>query len=583
MRTMILDRRLALSAFLLAGLPAASLAAPPQILDRVPADADVVIAVRQVNDFLGDIDQINRLLGDQANPQILFATAMVRGMPGINLDADAAFVITVPRDLEDENAEPTVVAILPVSDFNALAQGREPDNGLVLLPVPDAQVYARDIGNGYAVVSDNADAARAFDAAAGRLEQHTARVGPAGGRVVSDSEVSIITNAQSLRPVLTQGIEGMKEAGQMVAMMGGEEAALGFNTFVSVAETVVRDLSAGVFGLSITEQGMTYDMAVQFEPNTESASYFTRAGSTSGLLDRVPAQRYLFAAAFDADSPTVAKVAEAFERWTASMPEEMRNQAGFGQMPLSDLARLTSGGAYIMGTPPGLMGGGLFTNTTQYIRSKDPAAYLGAMVKLYEDADGTSQDGVSIQTAINPDAVTIDGTNLTAYAMTMTMDPQAMGGMPGMDPAMITQMIFGPTGGPTGYLGLVEGGVVQTMSQAPDMTRRALAAAKNADGLGKSERLRRAGERLQSDRMAEIYISIDEILNTVGPTLMMFGLLPEFQPVNAMDPIGLSLATDAGGFAGRIYLPNDALKAITDAIPDAPPGAGQPGNGGFDF
>lgn len=583
MRTTILDPRLALSALLLAGLPAAAQAAPPQILDRVPADADIVVAVRQVNDFLGDIDQINRLLGEQANPQILFATAMVRGMPGINLDADAAFVLTMPRDLEAEDAEPTVVAILPVSDFNALAQGREPEDGLVLLPVPDAQVYARDIGAGYAVVSDNAEAARAFDATKGRLEQHTSRVGPAGGRVVSGSEVSIITNAESLRPVLTQGIEGMKETGQMVAMMGGEEAALGFNTFVSVAETVVRDLSAGVFGLSITEEGMTYDMAVQFEENTDSAAYFTRAGSVGGLLDHVPAQRYLFAASFDTSSPTVAKVAEAFERWTESLPEEMRGQASFGQISAVDLARLTEGASYVMGTPPALMGGGLFTNTTQYVRAKDPGAYRDAMIKAYQDADGQSQDGVSIQTSINPDAVTIDDTSLTAYAMTMTMDPQAMGGMPGMDPAMVTQMIFGPTGGPTGYLGVVDGGVIQTMSQAPDMTRRALAAAKNADGLGKSERLVRAGERLQSDRMAEIYISVDEILNTVGPTLMMFGLLPEFAPVDAMDPIGLSLTTDAGGFAGRIYMPNAALKAITEAIPETPPGAGQPADDGFDF
>ncbi|MCC5823761.1 MAG: hypothetical protein LAT64_11745 [Phycisphaerales bacterium] len=586
MRTKILDRRLALSAFLLAGLPATALAAPPQILDRVPANADVVIAVKQVNDFLADLDQINRLLGDDPNPQIVFATSMVRGMPGINLDGDAAFVITLPREMH-EDTEPTIVALLPVSDFNALAQGREPQDGLVLLPLPDAQVYARDLGNGHAAISDNADAVRAFDAAAGRLAQHTARIGPAGGRVVSGSEVSIIANAESLRPMLLQGLEGAKEAGQMVVMMAGEEAAMGFNTFLTVANSVVRDLSAGVLGLTITEDGMTYDMAVQFTRNSESGTFFTRTGSTGGLLDRLPTQRFIVAAALDTSSPTIAKVAEAIEQWTATLPEEMRERSGFAQMSLADLNKLTNGAAFVMGTPPGLMGGGIFTNTTQYLRAADPEAYRNAMLKALEEADGQAQEGITVATNVNADAVTIDGTSLTSYTMTMKMDPQAMGGMgamPGMDPTMIMQMVFGPAGGPSGYIGLVEGGVVQTMSQAPDMTRRALAAAKNAQGLGQNERVKRAASRLQDNRIAELYISVDEILNTVGPTLMMFGLLPEFQPAGALDPIGLSLSTDAGGFSGRIYMPNATLKAITDMMPDAPPGMGQPGgNQGFDF
>jgi hypothetical protein len=230
------------------------------------------------------------------------------------------------------------------------------------------------------------------------------------------------------------------------------------------------------------------------------------------------------------------------------------------------------------------MGGGLFTNTTQFIKTSDPAAYQKALLDGLKAASGQETQGVKMTATVTPDAVTIDGASLTAYGVNIQLDPAAAGGMmPGMDPAMVTQMIFGPTGGPTGYLAGVEGGVVQTMTQGPDMTRRSLAAAKGTNTLGANERVKRVAGNLQKDRIAEIFIGVDEILNTVGPTLMMFGAIPEFQPMAAIDPVALGLATDANGFSGRIFLPNDAFQAISKMIPENPGMQDDAGNDGFDF
>jgi hypothetical protein len=586
MRSPIKSTRSALTAFLLAGLPAAAVAAPPAVLDRVPADADVVIAVQQVNDFLSDLDQINRVLGQNANPGLNFATAMVRGMPGMDLDGSAVFVIDLPAD-PDAMAEPVLVALLPVSDFEALTQGREAVDGVVQLPLPEAEVFARDLGGGHVAVSDNAEAVRSFDATKGRLKDHTARVGGAGGRLVSGSEVSIIANADALRPMLDAGLAGMREQGQMVAMMGGEQAAVGFNSLTSVVTAAVRDLNAGVLGLSVSDEGMTYDFAMQFKPDSEAAGFFAADGSTAGLLEKLPSQRYLIAAALDTSSPTFAKIAQAVDAWTKSLPAEMQQQgSNFGQLTFADLARLSTGTSFVMGTPPGLMGGGLFTNTTQYVRSADPTAYTVAVVESLNTANGQSAQGVTLSTSVTPKAITVDDTAMTAYGVTMQMDPQAMGGgmgMGGVDPTMVTQMIFGPNGGPAGYLAAVDGGVIQTLSQGPDLTRRAVAAAKAGNGLGSNERVQRVGKGLQENRFAEIYIGVDEIMNTVGPTLMMFGAIPDFQPMDAIDPIGLSLAADVGGIAGRIHVPMSAVKAISALVPaDAGAPAGNQ-NDGFDF
>jgi hypothetical protein len=582
MRVTIPTSRFTLAAFLLAGLPAAAVAAPPGVLDRVPADADVVISVRQVSDFLADLDQVNRMLGENANPGMGFATAMVRGMPGLNLSEAAVLVVDLPAD-PNAMQEPTVVGLLPVKDFAAFSQGREAEDGVVTLAMPDSQAYARDIGAGYAVVSDNAEAVRAFDATKGRLAQHTARVGEAGGKVASDAEVAIILNAEALRPYINQGIEGMKQQGQMVAMMGGEQAAAGFNAFSAVAEQVAADLQAGVFGLSITEEGMTYDMSMTFSEGSDSAAYFSKTGATAGLLARVPADRYLFAMALDTSSPTVAKLGAKMDEIAKSMPEGA--QGNFGQMSLAQLSELTDGVAFVMGTPPGLMGGGLFSNTTQYVKADDPDAYAKAMTDMLKEANGQANQGVTLTTTVTPDAITVAETPLTAYGVSMVIDPQAVqGGMPGMDPSMVTQMVFGPNGGPAGYLGVVDGGLVQTMSQGPELTRRAIAAAKGGEGLGANPRVRRAAAKLQDGRVAEIFVGVDEILNTVGPTLMMFGAVPEFQPVDAMDPVALGLSTHANGLIGRIHVPTATFNTIAKFIPAQPEGMDDnAGEEGFDF
>lgn len=570
--------RTALSAFLLAGLAANALAAPPAILDRVPADAQVVVAVQQVSDFLADIDQVNRLLGENADPGMLFATSMIRGMPGINLNGSAAFVVTLPED--PQTSDPVVVALVPVSDFGALTQGRAADNGVVRLDIPDREVFVRDLGDGHAALSDNAAAVRAFDAAKGRLKAHTDRVGAAGGRVVSDAEVSIIANADALRPFLGQGVEGLKQQGEMLAMMVGEQAGAGVNTTAGIAEQIVRDLSATVVGLTITDAGMTYDLALQFTEDSPSAVFFTKPGSTAGLLDRLPAQRYMFAAAFDTSSPTFAKLGEVIEEWQKNAHHAPK--PGAGQLSLSELSKLSQGMSIVMGTPPGLMGGGLFTNTTQFVKSSDPAAYKAAVINAMKAVGEQATEGVTMTSTITPDAVTIDGVSLTAFGISIKVDPAAAGAMPGMDPSMITQMIFGPTGGPTGYIAALDNGVVQTMTQGPDMTRRALAAAKGTNTLGANDRVKRVAGKLQKDRIAEVYIGVDEILNTVGPTLMMFGALPDFQPIAAIDPIALGLSTDAAGFSARAFLPSDAFQAISKMIPQGFDDD-EDGDDGFDF
>ena len=559
-------------------------AGAPSALDHVPPATDVVIGISEMSDFLNDVDQINRVLGANSSPELVFVTAMARGMPGVNLAGSAAILVDFNDDPE-AGEDPTAIALIPVSDFGAFSQQRKAQDGLVMMPFPDAEVYARDIGHGFALLGDNPDALRAFSMTEGNMKAHAERLGGAGNRLAGGAEVTIIMNADSMRPYLNAAKAGMDEQGQMIGMMGGEQAAQGFSAFSQLASGAMTDLQTGVLGLSITESGMSYDMAMQFKEGSDSASNFAKGGNTKGLTSHLPSGPYMFAASLDTSSPAIKKLANAFGQMTADLPDELKNQMGMGQLSLKDLTELTEGVAFVMGSTPGLMGGGLFANTTQYIKTDKPGAYRQAMVSMMEKIDGQTNEGMTIDTVVSPDAVTIDGTSLTSYGMSFKMDPDAMGGgmMPGMDPSMVMGMVFGPSGGPAGYIGEVKQGVVQTLTQGPELTKKALAAAASGEGLGTSERFARVANALHADRAAEIYIGVDEILNTVGPMLMMFGVVPEFEPIDALDPIALAMTFDNGGLVGRVHVPMSTFQTLIKLVPEEAMNGGNDNDDGFDF
>ncbi len=586
MRTAKTTELTAMAAVAISTAALSAAAGAPGALDHLAPETDVVIGIADMGDFLADIDQINRVLGDSGSAELVFVTAMARGLPGVNLDGSAAIALEFPEDPE-AGGDPRGVALIPVTDFAAFSQQREARDGVVQLPFPDAQVFARDVGHGFALVGDDADALRAFDMSDGNMKDHAERLGGAGNRLVGASEVSIVVNADSMRPYLDALKSGMDEQGQMIGMMAGEQAAQGLDLFSAFASDVLNDLQTGALGLTITDAGMSYDMAMQFSEGSDSAAGFAKGGNTSGLTDHLPSGPYMFAMSLDTSSPAVKKLAAAYEQMTANLPEEMQQSMSMGQLSLEQLTELTEGVSFVMGSTPGLMGGGLFANTTQYIKTSRPGAYRQAMLDMMNELDGQSSQGMTIDTSVSPDAISIDGTSLTSYGMTFQMDPDAMGGgmgggMPGMDPSMVMGMVFGPAGGPAGYIGEVKHGVIQTLTQGPELTKRALAAASSGEGLGTGERISRVAKALHDDRVAEIYIGVDEILNTVGPMLMMFGAIPEFEPMNAMDPIALGMTFDNGGLVGQIHVPMETFETLLTLIPQDGMGADD-GDDGFDF
>jgi hypothetical protein len=56
-----------------------------------------------------------------------------------------------------------------------------------------------------------------------------------------------------------------------------------------------------------------------------------------------------------------------------------------------------------------------------------------------------------------------------------------------------------------------------------------------------------------------MYIGADHLANTAGPMAMMFGLIPEFEPVDALPPLGMALTADGGGMLFRTVVPMQTI------------------------
>jgi hypothetical protein len=138
-----------------------------------------------------------------------------------------------------------------------------------------------------------------------------------------------------------------------------------------------------------------------------------------------------------------------------------------------------------------------------------------------------------------------------------------------------TMMMWGPSGGPSGYIATTKNGYVQTFSQNGDLTGKAIAAADAGNGLGAGERLAAAAANLPKDRSLEAYVGVKDILDTVTMFMGMMGMQME-QPVpEKITPIAMGGVMGDGGMFLRTYAPASTIKTIAEMIP-------QQGGGGAD-
>jgi hypothetical protein len=550
-------------------LPA--MAGTPKALTMVPGDSEIVVVMPNVGELLSDMDKINAMMGEMGKPEVMMMTSMVRGMPGMDLNGSAAIVVDMQDDWEKE---PDAVVLLPVTSFEDLTQGREAVNGLVEFPMGNDPIYFRDIGGGYAAMSNDQVVLAGFRQASHTIEEAQAMLGTAGNRVAEANDVMVYLSVDALRPMAEDSFDEMEQQGDMIEMMMGAEAAQGFDTFMNLYKTAVADGQAIVTGMSFdADQGVAFDFGLQFSEGSDSAAMFNNNGDAGSYFNHVPQMDFFFAQAFDLRGEGIQTMINGY----MDMVEQMDVSgmvAGFDMKAMMDQFQ---GGAQILGASDAMMMKGLLANTVMYTEGKDADACIAAMQKMYKGIGNIQEQGVSVKSSFSDEPSAINGIQAYTHSMSFDIDPAMMGGGGGFgapDPAMIMQMMYGPTGGPAGYAAKAGDGMIFTFSQDEDLLTSAYKAANGENTMMSNKGIAAAAGMLPDNRVMEAYVGVDHILNTVGPILMMFGIVPEFEPIDGLTPVAFGATADGGGMMVRSVLPLQTVMEVMKMIPEDAMGGG---------
>ena len=561
-----------------AALPA--VAGTPAALDHVPSDAQAVVVVSNFGEFLDDINTINTLMGENGEPMVMMMTSMVRGMPGINLGGSLAGVL----NFEEDQEEPDVVMLIPVSDFDAFSDGHQFDDGVYAFETGDQTMYFRDAGGGYAVFGDSGEMVKGFDASAGNLKAHSSALGKSGGIVADHNDAFVYVNFDAFSDEIAAGLEEMEAQGEMVEMQGGAQAAAGYDAMMDVARTVAHDGASFVMGINFDDEvGFAFDLGLQFKEGSTSASYLHNEGNSNKYLNNVPAMDYFLASAFDLSGSGIQKLTKEY----IELIEEFDTTGAIKGMDLAGMLDGFNGGIEIMGASDNVMGG-LFNKTMYYMDVDNPDRFIGFIQGMYDGMNESMADlaevGVKVDAKMDSEPTSINGVDAYGYSFAMDMsEMDGMNDMGGPNPMMIMGMMFGGQGGPSGYIAKAGHGLISTLSKDADFFSMAAAAANGKNTLAGSASIATTAAMLPSNRIMETYIGADHLINTAGPMLMMFGVVPEFEPIDALPPIGMGITADGGGVLFRAAVPLQTIGAIMEMIPEEAFEAGDDGDDDMDF
>ncbi|MEM8757783.1 MAG: hypothetical protein AAGF47_08370 [Planctomycetota bacterium] len=520
----------------------------PEALARVAPDAPLIVSIGDVGAFFAQAESLTAAIQqDEAAAGIAEARRLF-GMPGVDTDGSAALVF---NSLDLEGDTPPMVALIPVEDYNQLVtELGGTGEGTELLQFQGEDVHIRDLGDGFAAIAPQRDLLDAFQAVENAGDAHSAVVGSTGRDLLEDHTVVVIADVAAFGPALLEGWEesqqGMRMMGQMTGQ--GEQIDQQIETVTLLLNSFARDGQRGMLGLSAGDSGISVEAAASFKEGSEIAGFFQDSGEAANLAERLPGGPYLFAMAMDTSSDGAQRL--------------LSNASNLGgnQMPGLDFSQFFEGAngfATVVGMNPAGIMGGMFVNTTAIMDVDDADTFINTYGDSLRAMNDQTANGVTTQTQFAETPQQIAGVDAYRWQVKMLPDLDTPGAQ---QMQMMMPMLFGPTGGPSGYLAAASNDtVVMTYSTNSSAVSNAVKAAREGGTLASDMLFRQQAERLHEEAVMVAYVDAGSILRTVLPFAAMFAGPVDVEVPEAVTPIAMSMAADDGSMTFRTVVPTDVI------------------------
>jgi hypothetical protein len=480
----------------------------PPIMDRVPADAPVVMVIPSIEGLEKDINSVLQLAGAGQLPMTADDLLGMAGLTGVSKKGSIAMVMLKAPDLE-AGGPPSMVAIFQADDYAALTKGLNStkDGELDKATLNDQDVWMKNIGGGFVVAGPEKEDVTKFEGKSGSADGHKKFYGSKADKVTDKADFAIFVNVAKLKPLIDQGAATMEQ--MLAGSPMGEDPT---EQIKWMKDHIAADMDGAVVALSIDSAGVSLDMLGAAKEGSKLATALSTAGKAHALLSKVPGGAYLAAYAIDTSNK---QWQDFFKTMPASPTPGMEglealmagNAKGFED---------TTGMAVVVGVPAGGLANGLLSRITGYVETKTP----DKVIALARDEMPKALEQDDLGKMVYKTAVTeVDGVKVDSYELTLNtgedVPPMVMGGM------------FGGSGAPSGYVAVVDGGVVAITSKSSELMGTALKAVKGEATLGSDKTLAAVHEKLPAGCYAEGYLNVREVIDMLlklaptmgGPTL----------------------------------------------------------------
>lgn len=579
-----------LSVAALLSMVAGTAMAVPSIIDRVPADAAIAIAIPSIENLEKDIRSVATIFGAPAGLINLDSLLSQVGMGGVVAkNGPLAFFVVMPGAGEVEASQGV---IFTTTDFAAVvkAVGGKEENGIVTAEISGGLAHFKKLDGEFVFVSPSLEVAKKFEGKKGSTEAFKTLIGPMADKASDKSDLSILINFDKVRPMVEMGLD------QALAMLEqtpiAEEQLEQFTQFIELfSGTAVKDTKAVVASMNIDAAGVSLDLTTRFVEGSRFAEIAAQPGNAPALLGKVPAMPYLAVLTADFSNPGIRKLAALIPEPKAPAKDTGKDGAKDGakadakpdtkadskkQAELWDMKafkqslELTDGAATVIGVSPAGLMGGLLTRSVTYTATKKPAELL----KLTKEAMTQMSDSGLADVTVTDGGAEVGGKKVDVYDIRIKPDAE--------DPmtAQLMAGFYGMAGGPNGYIATTDGALITTFAKSSELMEKSMKAAGGSDTLADDKVIAATGKNLPSGRVAEIYVGIKGILDSVGGFLAMAN--PNFKldlPDN-LPPIALSIAPSGGSVQATIYAPMPVLKVLADVAKQMPQGGDEAEDGG---
>ncbi|BAM02252.1 hypothetical protein [Phycisphaera mikurensis] len=565
---------------------------------------------------------------DDAGAGLLVLRGLNEGMT-----AEAARMAGGGDDDDGEAPDPVAWLVVPVTDYEAFVGGLEKPGegdaagaaampeGVTAVMLDGSPSAVRKVG-GHAVLSERAEDVAAYEAAGAAAAALETVGGYAPGE--GEPDAAVYVNVAALREGFHAVTEAMvAEAADAGPMQSDPAAQLGA-AFAPLYARGVDALVASVDGLLVTAEmtpdRVSLDAAMAVKAGSPAAAYLTDGRSDPlALLASLPDEPFLTAQVSDLsaiDLPALLEaVAGSVREAAAAVGANGGDEAVAGAiaaavdtylamvMPAADATAYAQ--VNYASDPQAMMTGGIFQTLTA-TAAPDPAALRAAfprqIASMEEDlapalaelmtalqAAGDAEDPpaeVAITSSFNADALTLAGTPVDQYQVSVALPPEALEGMGQAG------FLMG-NAGMSGFAAAADGVFLQTASAEPAFMEKALLARRGGDAatLGGNPSLAGAPAALPDGLVSAGYLSLQGLAEMANPFMMMF--MAEAEPLDvpaALPPVamGIGMEPAAGEAAGgqdlgiRLNVPVEMLEFVRDtwqrmapaAAPEQPRGGG---------